>query len=790
MEQNPLQSDDPDGLPVKSTTLITFSRRGRNRNPKAAQHKLEVLRKTLNPIPFVPAKNPNLQRHEELLKRLGLWDFLHIQFDPTVRADLIAELIVNYNPQRRCSYVGEVRIRVSPADLGRALKLPVAVKLKKNVVADEVEEAPAAAASEESIALVEDLVGNWVLLQEDEMWMMPREVLKDIKEGQFGNVDWAGLIWFMVEKELLKGLQLGDCHYASHLQLLIKSQCEGLFSVKGQGSRVEIELKEDGEEDGIMGGEGDFQGGRVEEHSIKLCVGQENVEKCYIEQENNGKVDVEKENEEVDVEQENVEKVDVEQENVEKVDVDQENVEKVDVEQENVEKFNNEQENVEELDLEQENVEEVDVEQENVEELDVEQENVEKFNIEQENVEEVDVEQENVEKVIGERVLVEVEDEDEDVMDVEEFKEEEPTQWLLAGKGNLRGPCLQRCNLHGVEDLGCGDERKNYMELGEEEDDDDDEEEEEDDQEGGFDLSMKGFSLEGLSSGSLMQVMEGGHIPLGSGMPLHDHLATDFPSSRWDLMLPGSSSLSGNGHKREFSHENDNSHHGLDGNKRLRTDGPWHSKMPGDFDVCMEHIQQWMGKMEDIQQWMGKARIMYVAKEQECEDTKMKQQLLLVELQKRDEFIEHLHKARTEDQQKRQTEKYMFEHEVYLMQNLLNGYRKALKATQRAFAEYRARSPQAEEPLYRDVPGSGGLVLSARELEKLRLKQEEEERMSRLVIETKIKDFEAGWIIKFEAHHKSVEVVSNRLLGLEKEVKLLNEQLTKQRLSETPEHSK
>ncbi|PRQ33063.1 hypothetical protein RchiOBHm_Chr5g0053351 [Rosa chinensis] len=760
MEQNPLQSDGPDGLPVKSTTLITFSRRGRRGNPKAAQQRLEILRKTLNPIPFVPAKNPNLQRHQELLKRLGLWDFLHIQFDPTVRADLIAELIVNYSPQRRCSYVGEVRIRVSPADLGRALKLPVGVKSKKSVVAEAP--AAAAAASEESIALVEDLVGNWVFVQEDEM---PREVLKDIKEGEFGNVDWAGLIWFMVEKELLKGLQLGDCYYASHLQLLIKSQCESLFSEKGQGSRVEIELKEDG----IMGGEDDFQGGRLEEHGIKLCLGEENVEKCYVEQDN-----------------------------VEKVYVEQDNVEKVDDEQENVEKFNNEQEhdvereNVEELDVEQENVEEVDVEQENenVEKFNIEQENVEELDVEQEHVEELDVEQENVEKVIGERVLVEVEDEDEDVMDVEEFKEEEPTQWLLAGKGNLRGPCLQRCNLHGAEDLGCGDERKNYMELGEEEDDDDDEEEEEDDQEGGFDLSMKGFSLEGLSSGSLMQVMEGGHIPLGSGMPLHDHLATDFPSSRWDLMLPGSSSLSGNGHKREFSHENDNSHHGLDGNKRLRTDGPWHSKMPGDFDVCMEHIQQWMGKMEDIQHWMGKARIMYAAKEQECEDAKMKQQLLLVELQKRDEFIDQLHKARTEDQQKRQTEKYRFEHEVYLMQNLLNGYRKALKATQKAFAEYKARSPQADEPLYRDVPGSGGLVLSTRELEKLRLKQEEEERMRCLVIETKIKDFEAGWISKFEAHHKSVEVVSNRLLGLEKEVKLLNEQLTKQRLSETPEHSK
>ncbi|KAL6202741.1 hypothetical protein ACLB2K_026446 [Fragaria x ananassa] len=46
-------------------------------------------------------------------------------------------------------------------------------------------------------------------------------------------------------------------------------------------------------------------------------------------------------------------------------------------------------------------------------------------------------------------------------------------------------------------------------------------------------------------------------------------------------------------------------------------------------------------------------------------------------------------------------------------------------ALQQAFAEYRARTLQAEEPLYRYVSGSGGLVLSAGELKKLRLKQEE-----------------------------------------------------------------
>ncbi|KAL6201569.1 hypothetical protein ACLB2K_025282 [Fragaria x ananassa] len=584
----------------------------RPRNPQT-----QILTQTLNPIPFVPAKSLHLlQPHQEdLLKRLGLWDFLHIHFDPGFRTDLIAELIANYSPQDRCSYVADVRVSVSRADLGRALKLPVA-KQNKNVAREEEE-------SKESIGLVEDLVGNWVLLGEDEMWEMP--------------------------EELLKGVQLGDCYYASLLQLLIKSQCEGLFLVEEQGAA------------------------EVEEKSGKM----------------------EKE-------------TDIELETVEKVDVDQE----------------------------------------------------------------------NGEKVTGVKVLVDLGDEY--IMDTEEYKEEEPNHWLSAGKENFREPCLRRCNLDRVRDLGCGNERKNYMKLGEEEDDDH-EEEKEDDREGGIDLPLKG-----LSSGRLMHVMEGGHIPPSSGMPLHDHLATDFPSSRWDLMLPGSSSLSGNDH-REFSQENDNSHHGLNSNKRLRTDDPWHSKMPGDFDMCMEHVQKWMEKTKDTQQWMGKARMMYVAKEQEYEDAKMHPQLLLVELQKKDELIEHLHKARIAEQQMRQTEKHRFEYEVHLMQNLLNGYRQAIKATQKAFAEYRAHTLQADESLYRDVPGSGGLVLSAGELKKLRLKQEEEERMKRLAIETKIKGFEAGWISKFEGHHKSVEIVSNRLLDVEKGVKLLNEQLTERRLAETAE---
>ncbi|KAM1118548.1 hypothetical protein ACFX13_043550 [Malus domestica] len=73
------------------------------------------------------------------------------------------------------------------------------------------------------------------------------------------------------------------------------------------------------------------------------------------------------------------------------------------------------------------------------------------------------------------------------------------------------------------------------------------------------------------------------------------------------------------------------------------------------------------------------------------------------------------------------------------------------------------------------------------ELAKQRLKKEEEERMTRLVLEKQIKDFEAGWISKFEPHPKSVELLSNRLQDVELEVKLLIEQIAKRRIPEIPE---
>ena len=146
-----------------------------------------------------------------------------------------------------------------------------------------------------------------------------------------------------------------------------------------------------------------------------------------------------------------------------------------------------------------------------------------------------------------------------------------------------------------------------------------------------------------------------------------------------------------------------------------------------------------------------------------------------------------MHKAKYEEQQKRQREVYRLERELFIMTDLLDGYRKALKETRNAFAEYRARCPQLDVPLYKDVPGGGGLMLSSMELEKQRLKQEEEERMNRLLMENKIKDFEAEFMAKFEAHRCVVESLNDRLLNVENQIEPLRELLAKRKVPESSE---
>ncbi|XP_039026203.1 uncharacterized protein LOC120159708 isoform X2 [Hibiscus syriacus] len=708
--------DDPD-LFVPSSPPNTdlhvntprgFRRGGGPRGKKAAtkrraqekkdRKKLEILSEVLKPIPFVPNKTLDFSSHEKLLKRLGLWDFVHLEFDRDLRIDLIAQLIATYNSQARGSYVNGWRVGVNRADLARALKL--SKKKDKDSVVD-IEE------SKELVGFLEDFMSNWLLLHED-TWMMPVEVMnwtKMIEECHFEKVDWAGLIWFMVEKELTAAPNLKNCYYASHLQCLIKFQKEELLLEKPENEVYDA--KEEEEEHNVPG---DFklssdlvneshEGSQLEEHNIELSLGgQDNL-----------------------MNEDGVGKEAGGQDNLMNKDGD------------GVGKEAGGQDNL------------------------MNKDGVKK------------------EAVVG----------NEDGMDCEESKEDEPrlVQWDLDGDSHMdvgRENFLRQCDLGDVDmvEEKKQDKREEVeMSEGEEMGEGEEEQDEQEEQHGeGFPISPISDNLQGLHSTNLLEGMETANLSFTTGLHIRDNSSGEFLVSKVDVQtVPAVSSFLGNGNKREIDHEDDISRNSLNGsNKRLRTDGHWDKS--SEFDICM-------GQMQHL---MEKARMLYAAKEQACEDSSMNQQVMLHELQRRDNLIEHLQKAKFEEQQKRQMEVYRLERELYLMEDLLNGYRKALKETNRAFAEYRARCPLPDESLYKDVIGSGGLVLSTREIEKQRLKQEEEERLNRQLIENKIKDFEAGWIGKFDAHKDVISLLSNKLVDVENEVKRLKE-LSKRKVSGTSE---
>ncbi|KAK4745379.1 hypothetical protein SAY87_011691 [Trapa incisa] len=207
--------------------------------------------------------------------------------------------------------------------------------------------------------------------------------------------------------------------------------------------------------------------------------------------------------------------------------------------------------------------------------------------------------------------------------------------------------------------------------------------------------------------------------------------------------------------------------------KRLRTEPP-------DFEMCREYAVSWI-------QNMGRA---YAAKEQSWAASEMNQQMLLNELQQRENVIEHLQKVRVEEQHKMQQDIYRLERELHMMERLLEGYRMALKESNRAFADYRAKCPQLDKTIYRDVPGSGGLVLSVTELERQRLKREEEERRNVLIIKERIQVFEAMWSQRFKVHVEGADALASRLLKVGDEMKYMKDLTVKRKLGrEKPEES-
>ncbi|KAL3615207.1 hypothetical protein CASFOL_040868 [Castilleja foliolosa] len=613
---------------------------------QAIEEKMQSLLAILKPIPFRLGKIPDFSKHENLLKKLGLWDFFHIDLDKVIRVDLIAQLIASYEPKLRASQVEGYRIKVSRADFARAFKLKTSTRKKGNNNAGGVVDVDLECEdlSDDSIGFVRLLVDEWVLLHEDDdTWMMPNEVAvwyKVIKEGHPEKVDWGSLLWFMVEKELKQGGQLRDCYYASHLQHLIKCQREELFS------NVKDEIYEDinaPDEKGVF---------LIEGPSTELTLGDGEKE-----EENGGGIMIK--------------------------DVDK---------------------------------------------------------------------------------CKEIDDNDEEEHETEEQEdvEQEQGQWLFNGQNELgEHHFMQRCSSGNAELF------ESY-----EEEDKEDEEMDEDEDGNKFHVFPSDDPLEGGEdgfTGKLLNSIESNQMGFDHQhhRPQDDRLCNQ--SSVGIGSFPHFFNIAG---KRVIEHDSNGS------NKKLRINDLWdhnNNNKQVDFEMCVEQMQN----------AAARARMLYEEKEQALENSSMNHQLLLSELQKRDAIIDHLRETRVEEIQKKDSEIFRLERELCLMESVLEGYRKALKDTQRVFSEYREKAKVEEEPTYKDT-GIGGLMLTGAEIEKLR-KKHEEYKMCRLVAEQVVKEYEDDWVGRFDEYAEKLNGFEKRLTSYADDVKGITELYEERKIKKTRE---
>ncbi|CAL5048134.1 unnamed protein product [Urochloa decumbens] len=261
---DPLTSPDPDMPPRKP---LAAGGGGKLKKPltekqrAAAEQRLAHLRAHLQLRPVEsPAAGAGAlpPPHEAALRALGLLDFALLDLHSDApRPDLVAPLVAYYDPVCKRSFVRGVRVAISRYHLARALSLPPKPASAAAALPD-VDPAAVAPA-------VMQLLHDYVLLpfQGDDMCILPQEVAaaeQAVREGSAHRVDWAGLIWGLVEKELLDLPKRDDgvCYFGPHLQRLIRVQKPNLFELVDDGERgeavlevsVDVEMdEEDGDDD-------------------------------------------------------------------------------------------------------------------------------------------------------------------------------------------------------------------------------------------------------------------------------------------------------------------------------------------------------------------------------------------------------------------------------------------------------------------------------------------------------------------------------------------------------------
>lgn len=640
-----LQSPSLTPLPKKS-----HGRRKKNPlTPKqraTAERKLEILSNIFRPVPFSPAKTLNFFAHEILFRSLGLWDFAHLELDREVRSDFLVHLIAYYDSSSRRSYVNGARVSVSRCDLARALSLPI----KK-------EKANSFECIDEDGSVLLEFISNYMPYGDD-MCILPPEIMQAtqlVKDKEPQKVDWAALMWLLVEKDISEASKSGVCHCASHLQRLIKYQQPQLFHSK-----------------------------------------QEPVLECVVEGQE----------EEVSV-------------------------------VEAVLSMSNDKVNVVEIEVA------VAKEDDDCDDINV---------MKMQSLEDLG----NVvsEKDIGELGLtLGVE---ENVMEgFEEDKVGDDDEWPEEGENEGFEHCLRQCNSRASVDIefenltkhGQGSREMGYVE----------------------DLSAKFPNFGRMSSSDLLQAMENTNnmsIPYDQQLDSFNGGSGDFltmgAESNKDILSHGTngSLYPGNNGKRQA--EENHFEHNLQ--KRIRSSEPW-GNLPLSFDESMECV---LTNVERI-------KLLYAEKDQKMANMQMQIPYLNQMLQEKEQTIRSLRLMIEEQQHWRMVVRH-YEHELSLMTQMLLGYKKALKETRNSFSEYRKKCSQDDEALYRDVPGTGGLVLSAREFEKHLSEKKVEDERQELV--GRFGNLEKV-LMKFAEYEERIMMYNIKLVELVGEVNQLKERFVK-----------
>ncbi|KAG6517117.1 uncharacterized protein LOC122055543 [Zingiber officinale] len=639
--------EEPPAPPPPSPELRRDSSFNRKKPPSAKQ-KLALRTASFRPVPFSPddaLATLNIAAHETLFRALGLWDFARLPLDRGIRSDLLVPLIANYEPTKRRSFVGGLRVSISHPDLARALMLPV-TKDKSGCPEPRAEDNIHDLFSrEDSISAVVDFMSVFLLFQfQDDACILPTEVVtahRMVKEGLLHKVDWAGLLWMFVEKELLDVPNSGVYHYASHLQCLIKYQQPRLF--------LESECK-------------------IEPTPEVEC-----------EVENSTDVEMEEDDDAEDATEYAASRA----------------------------------------------------------------RSSDDFGVSIE------------EKCVP--VLSSELGGDSDMADsFERFKEGKKQHIEVENNGGTEH-CLKLCNSHWTRNMefenlciGDGDGWKEE-DFGEE-------------FSGKYDFLDRMGSFDRLTSTDLVVDQDGVFLMMSDG---HKTMPLDHENDR--------AYFSADNGKRKICEIDDEEEDEEDEETQAREQS-YQQKRPRSSTVWESPPSGFDSIMEQTQLYAGKAILLSAEKKKACIDTQLQLKYLNEILQQKDRVIQSLEKTRVEEQQKWRMEACRYEQEIYLLGNLMIGCRRALNESRRAFTEYRKKYPQGEEPLYKDVIGSGGLVLSTNELERRRLGKQNELRCATMNI---VNSFEKEWMLKLERSASSLLTLCRRIMELQVKIKLLKERFEK-----------